>query len=84
MSAHQYAMVLDLGVTMRRALLAAAVVILNPITWFDSVIWGQVDSFGTVFLLLALRELWRDRGERSAVFAVMDATNRWTEARRPV
>ena len=68
-----YAMVLDLGVTSRRALLAAAVVIFNPVTWFDSVIWGQVDSFGTVFLLLALRELWKGRSERSAVLAVVAA-----------
>ena len=35
--------------------------------------WGQVDSFGVVFLLLGLRELWRDRPERSAVLAVIAA-----------
>ncbi len=66
-------MALELGVTRRRALIAAAVVILNPITWFDSVIWGQVDSFGTLFLLLGVRELWRGRGERAAVLAVVAA-----------
>jgi Gpi18-like mannosyltransferase len=49
-----WSMAMELGVTRRRAVLAAAVVVFNPITWFDSVIWGQVDSFGTVFLLLAL------------------------------
>ena len=27
--------------------------VFNPIIWFDSVVWGQVDSFGVVFLLLA-------------------------------
>ena len=59
-----YTMARELGVTGRRATIAAAVVIFNPITWFDSVIWGQVDSFGTVFLLLAIRELWRGRSER--------------------
>ncbi|HEX5826749.1 MAG TPA: phospholipid carrier-dependent glycosyltransferase [Candidatus Limnocylindrales bacterium] len=68
-----YRMVLDLGVTAGRARLAALVVILNPITWFDSVIWGQVDSFGTVFLLLAVRELWKDRPERAAILAVVAA-----------
>jgi hypothetical protein len=68
-----YTMVLELGVTERRARLAALVVILNPITWFDSVVWGQVDSFGTVFLLLAVRELWRGRSERSAILAVVAA-----------
>ncbi len=68
-----YLMARDLGVTERRATIAAAVVIFNPITWFDSVIWGQVDSFGTVFLLLAVRELWRGRSERSAILAVIAA-----------
>ena len=46
---------------------------LNPITWFDSVVWGQVDSFGVVFLLLALRALWRDQPERAAIFTVIAA-----------
>ncbi len=68
-----YLMARDLGVGERRATLAGAVVVLNPITWFDSVIWGQVDSFGTVFLLLAVRELWRARTERAAILAVVAA-----------
>ncbi len=66
-------MALELGVSRRKALIVAAVVIFNPITWFDSVIWGQVDSFGTVFLLLGVRELWRGRMERAAVIAVIAA-----------
>ncbi len=57
----------------RRATIAGAVVIVNPITWFDSVVWGQVDSFGTVFLLLSIRELWRGRSERAAILAVVAA-----------
>lgn len=68
-----WTMARELGVTDRRATIAAAVVIFNPITWFDSVIWGQVDSFGTVFLLLAIRELWRGRSERAAILAVIAA-----------
>ncbi len=64
-------MALELGVSRRRALIAAAVVAFNPVTWFDSVIWGQVDSFGTVFLLLGVRELWRGRHERAAILAVV-------------
>jgi Gpi18-like mannosyltransferase len=66
-------MVLDLGASTRRANLAAAIVIVNPITWFDSVIWGQVDSFGVVFLLLSVRELWKGRTERAAILAVAAA-----------
>jgi Gpi18-like mannosyltransferase len=66
-------MVLDLGASSRRALIAAAIVIVNPITWFDSVVWGQVDSFGVVFLLLAVRELWKGRTERAAILAVAAA-----------
>jgi predicted membrane-bound dolichyl-phosphate-mannose-protein mannosyltransferase len=66
-------MVLELGGGRRSAVLAAGVVVLNPITWFDSVVWGQVDSFGVIFLLLGVRELWRDRTERAAFFAVLAA-----------
>ena len=51
------------------------VVMLNPIFWFDNVVWGQVDSFGVVFLLLGLRELWRDQPERSAIFTVIAAVS---------
>ena len=68
-----YRMARDLGVSERRATLAGAVVIVNPITWFDSVVWGQVDSFGTVFLLLSVRELWKARSERAAILAVVAA-----------
>ena len=66
-------MVRELGGRDRLALAAAFVAVLNPIFWFDSVVWGQVDSFGVVFLLLALRELWRDSPERAAIYAVIAA-----------
>ena len=56
-----WSMVRELGGRDRIALAAALVAVVNPISWFDSVVWGQVDSFGVVFLLLGLRELWRDR-----------------------
>ena len=68
-----HSMVLELGGRRRLALAAAAIAVLNPISWFDSVVWGQVDSVGVVFLLLALREIWRDRPERAAIFAVIAA-----------
>ena len=66
-------MVREIGGSRRASLAAAAIVIVNPITWLDSVVWGQVDSVGVIFLLLAIRELWRDRPERSAVFTVVAA-----------
>ncbi len=68
-----FSMARDLGASRRAARLGAILVVLNPMTWFDSVIWGQVDSFGVVFLLLGLRELWRDRTERAAVLTVIAA-----------
>jgi hypothetical protein len=68
-----WSMVRELGGRERTALIAAAVAILNPISWFDSVVWGQVDSFGVVFLMLGLRSLWRDQPERAAIFTVIAA-----------
>ena len=68
-----WSMTLELGGSRRAARLGALIVVINPITWFDSVVWAQVDSFGLVFLLLGLRELWRDRPERSAVLTVIGA-----------
>src|SRR4029079_12857833 len=68
-----YSLARELGVSRRRAVIACAVVVFNPVTWFDSVIWGQVDSFGTVFLLLGVRELWKERPERAAILAATAA-----------
>ena len=68
-----WSMIRELGARERLALLGAAVVMASPIFWFDNVVWGQVDSFGLVFLLLGLRELWRDHPERAAVFTVIAA-----------
>ncbi|HEY8238498.1 MAG TPA: glycosyltransferase 87 family protein, partial [Candidatus Limnocylindrales bacterium] len=68
-----WSMTRELGGSERSARIAAALVLFNPVTWFDSVVWGQVDSVGVVFLLLALRELWRDRPERSAILAAVAA-----------
>src|SRR5262245_23822905 len=68
-----WSMVRELGGRDVLALAAAAVAVLNPISWFDSVVWGQADSFGVVFVLLGLRELWRDRPERAAIYTVIAA-----------
>ena len=66
-------MVQDLGGSRRLGLTAAAIFLFNPITWWDSTVWGQVDSFGVVFLLLGVRELWKDRPERAAILATFAA-----------
>ncbi|HYK95242.1 MAG TPA: phospholipid carrier-dependent glycosyltransferase [Candidatus Dormibacteraeota bacterium] len=68
-----WSMTRELGGSERAARIGAALVIFNPVTWFDSTVWGQVDSVGVVVLLLALRELWRDRPERAAVLATLAA-----------
>jgi hypothetical protein len=49
----------------------AAIVWLNPVTWFNSAIWGQADAVGSIFLLLGLRELLRDRRETASALAVL-------------
>ncbi|MGH2513486.1 MAG: hypothetical protein ACRDGQ_12445, partial [Candidatus Limnocylindrales bacterium] len=66
-------LVLELGGSRRAALLGAALFVINPVTWFDSAVWAQVDSFGLIFLLLGLRELWRDRPELAAILATVAA-----------
>ena len=68
-----WSMARELGARQSVALLAALFFVLNPVSWFDSAVWGQVDSFGVVFLLLGLRELWRDHPERAAIFAMIAA-----------
>jgi 4-amino-4-deoxy-L-arabinose transferase-like glycosyltransferase len=63
----------DLGARRRPALVAAAVVLFVPVTWFDSAIWSQVDSVGTLVLLLAVRELWQGRDERATLLTTVAA-----------
>ncbi|HEX7491561.1 MAG TPA: phospholipid carrier-dependent glycosyltransferase [Candidatus Limnocylindrales bacterium] len=61
----------EMGVTSRRAFLTALIVLVNPITWFNSAIWGQADAVGSIFLLLGLRELQRDHRETASALAVL-------------
>ena len=68
-----WSMVRELGGGRRAALIGAVLAVANPVSWFDSVLWGQVDSFGVVFLLLGVRALWRDRPERAAIYTVIAA-----------
>ena len=68
-----FALAAELGATRRGALAAAGVFLLVPVTWFDSAVWAQVDSVGTLFLVLAVRDLWRGRSERAAVLTTIAA-----------
>ncbi|MGD0247767.1 MAG: hypothetical protein ABSB75_01815, partial [Candidatus Limnocylindrales bacterium] len=61
----------DLGVNSRRAFIAALIILVNPVTWFNSSVWGQADAVGSVFLLLGLRELQKDHREAASVWAVV-------------
>ncbi|HJX68435.1 MAG TPA: hypothetical protein VJ258_06930, partial [Candidatus Limnocylindrales bacterium] len=66
-----WVMVGELGGSGRRALIAAAIILFNPVTWFNSAIWGQADAVGAIFLLLGLRELQKDRRETASALAVL-------------
>jgi dolichyl-phosphate-mannose-protein mannosyltransferase len=61
-----WSMTIELGGSRRAALVGAAIVVVNPITWFDSSVWGQVDSVGVVVLLFAIRELWPPSSSHSS------------------
>ena len=63
----------DLGASRRGQLAAALAVAFGPMVWIDSAVWGQVDSVGTVALLLALSALIRGQTVRSAILAAIAA-----------
>ncbi len=68
-----FSLAAELGASRRGAITAAGVFLLVPVTWFDSAVWAQVDSVGTLFLVLAVRELWRGRSERAAILTTIAA-----------
>ena len=56
----------------RAGVIAAAAYLLCPVTWYDSALWGQVDSFGLLALSLAI--IWLiDRRPELAAAAAMTA-----------
>jgi dolichyl-phosphate-mannose--protein O-mannosyl transferase len=68
-----FSLAAELGASRRAAIAAAGVFLLVPVTWFDSAVWAQVDSVGTLFLVLAVRELWRGHSERAAILTTIAA-----------
>ncbi|HUP82978.1 MAG TPA: phospholipid carrier-dependent glycosyltransferase [Candidatus Limnocylindria bacterium] len=57
----------------RLALIAAALYVLNPVTWYDSAVWGQVDASGAFILLLTVAALMRGNSEGATILAVVAA-----------
>jgi len=57
----------------RLALTAAALYVLNPVTWYDSAVWGQTDAAGALVILLTLAALMRGNSEGASVLAVVAA-----------
>jgi hypothetical protein len=58
----------------RAGLLAAAVYLFVPVTWYDSALWGQVDAVGALVMLAALVLLiegWSEPAAALAAFGVL-------------
>ncbi len=57
----------------RAALAAAAIYLFNPVTWYDSALWGQTDAAGALVILLGVAALIRGNTEGAAALAVVAA-----------
>lgn len=58
----------------RAALTGAALFLFNPVTWYESALWGQVDAVGTFVLLCAVLLLvagWSEAATGTAVLAAV-------------
>jgi hypothetical protein len=55
----------------RLGLMAAAIYVFNPVSWYDSAIWGQADAIGALVLLLAVMALLRGNTEGSVALTVL-------------
>lgn len=57
----------------RLGLIAAGIYVFNPVTWYDSAIWGQTDSIGTLVVLLSVAALIRGNAEGASILAILAA-----------
>lgn len=57
--------------TSKIGLIAAAMYLFIPVTWYDSAIWGQVDSLSALPMLLAVVFVIDKKPELSAIFLVL-------------
>jgi hypothetical protein len=55
----------------RSGLVAAALYLFVPVTWYDSALWGQVDAVGSLLMLAALVALIDGWSEPATVLAVL-------------
>ena len=55
------------------ALAAAAIYLFNPVTWYDSALWGQTDAAGALVMLIGVAALIRGNAEGAAAMAVVAA-----------
>ncbi|HEX2805333.1 MAG TPA: hypothetical protein VHN80_04105, partial [Kineosporiaceae bacterium] len=55
------------------ALGAAALYVYNPVTWYDSALWGQTDAAGALVVLLGVAALVRGNSEGAAFLGVLAA-----------
>ncbi len=55
------------------ALGAAALYVFNPVTWYDSALWGQTDAAGALVMLLGVAALVRGNSEGAAFLGVLAA-----------
>jgi predicted membrane-bound dolichyl-phosphate-mannose-protein mannosyltransferase len=57
----------------RLALLAAALYLLNPVTMYDSALWGQTDAAGALVVVLGVAALVRGNSEGATALAAVAA-----------
>jgi len=58
----------------RAGVVAAALYLFMPVSWYDSALWGQVDAVGALLMLaavLALTDGWSEPAMMLAVFSVL-------------
>ena len=57
--------------SVRLSLLAAALYLFNPVTWYDSAVWGQTDAVGALIILLGVAALIRGNSEGATAMAAL-------------
>jgi dolichyl-phosphate-mannose-protein mannosyltransferase len=55
----------------RIGLIAAAIYLFNPVTWYDCAIWGQIDAVGACMMLLTVIAITQWSSEAAAVITVV-------------